>query len=968
MNKHIIIGLYFLSTLCSTTRAAGPLKAAYSYKHYTTDDGLPSMKSQCLVQDARGFIWLAGISGLTRFDGFEFKTYLKGTFANLNRISTNERGEVCAFTANQMYTVDEKADTIICTELMSKEYEMTSESSKNLPPGYGIFRNMNERNRQYLYAIKDTGLVKVLEHKDLHTFEDYNTTYYDEANQLLYLPYDDDIHVVSGKDGEVHHYDLMAISFCRYNNNEVLALTSTGIYRLYNRKQECILKHDIDYAMGGKIYAGTKGTIFFSTHEGLYRYQQNRIDTLFTANIIKDFIVDKDENIWVATYQGLYNLFRLDFRTYALPDRDDVVRNVVYRPDNHTVIAATLNGKIYEIDSNHSSRQLPYTASPHGVAYFNDYGCAAGGTIYLPGPGDILALNDKRSQWMNLPFHPSQLFVTALPGGDLMAGGVRRLFRITSQGKVLSDLGREKIKQNIYAKPCADALGRLWLGGYSGITIYDLASDSVTKTIFNDEVRLLRFMNTDREGNVWLASENRLFISDRDTVRLVRTFDSLIQGIFFTRTNMLVLSTLSGVYVFDRKQEHYAFYNNENGYTGREAASGSMIEDERGNIWLPSLTGLFCFNPEELLRNQPKPKLYLLSEASSTDNIGWEQLGTETATLNHRHNNLRFGYIGLSYTSAQNVRYRYRLSGFQNEWSEAVPAREVTFNNLPPGSYEFQLKAHAGTEGTETDIISRSFTIKPAFWQTVWFPVASALLLMLLSAVLALYFQQRKNKTLLDRLETEKQLNELRIKTIRLKAIPHFNANVLAAIEYYIMNKSKDEATALLGIYSRFTYQTLSEVDKASRSLSEELEYVKMYLELEKLRFLDKFDYRIEVDPNIDSKVQLPNMILHTYCENAIKHGLSPKESGGILSIKAVQTGNCVDICVEDNGVGREAAVRNKNVRSSKQGLDILSRQIEIYNRFNKLKITQIVEDLFAEGQAAGTRFRVEVPVDFLYV
>jgi LytS/YehU family sensor histidine kinase len=171
-----------------------------------------------------------------------------------------------------------------------------------------------------------------------------------------------------------------------------------------------------------------------------------------------------------------------------------------------------------------------------------------------------------------------------------------------------------------------------------------------------------------------------------------------------------------------------------------------------------------------------------------------------------------------------------------------------------------------------------------------------------------------------------------------------------------------------LGIYSRFTFQTLREVDKASRSLNEELEYVQMYLELEKLRFVNKFDYKIDVDETVDAdNIQLPNMILHTYCENAVKHGLSSKNGDGALNIKITQSDNLVCVSVEDNGVGREAAAHNKNVPSSKQGLDILSRQIEIYNRFNTTKINQKIDDLYTDGQPCGTRFTVEIPYGFVY-
>jgi LytS/YehU family sensor histidine kinase len=140
-----------------------------------------------------------------------------------------------------------------------------------------------------------------------------------------------------------------------------------------------------------------------------------------------------------------------------------------------------------------------------------------------------------------------------------------------------------------------------------------------------------------------------------------------------------------------------------------------------------------------------------------------------------------------------------------------------------------------------------------------------------------------------------------------------------------------------------------------------------MYLQLEKLRFTDKFDYEVEVDPSIDKAVQIPNMVLHTYCENAIKHAFSTFQSGGVLKITAKQEENKVRVFVEDNGVGRAAAGANKHVRSSKQGLDILNRQIEIYNSFNKQKIVQQIVDLFNEGISCGTRFVLEVPCGFVY-
>ncbi|MDR0295894.1 MAG: histidine kinase, partial [Prevotellaceae bacterium] len=202
----------------------------------------------------------------------------------------------------------------------------------------------------------------------------------------------------------------------------------------------------------------------------------------------------------------------------------------------------------------------------------------------------------------------------------------------------------------------------------------------------------------------------------------------------------------------------------------------------------------------------------------------------------------------------------------------------------------------------------------------------------------------------MEKLRTEKELNELRINSIRLKAIPHFNANVLAAIEYYIVNRSKEETMRILGTYSDFTLKTLSEVDKAARTLAEELDYVKMYLDLGKIRFLDKFDFQINIEDGVDMCVLLLNMILHTYCENAIKYGLMPLKSGGLLSINVSQRGRVVCVSVEDNGVGRAFAVQNPQPHRTKQGLSILNWQTEIYNRFNREKINWEVRDLFKDG------------------
>lgn len=216
-------------------------------------------------------------------------------------------------------------------------------------------------------------------------------------------------------------------------------------------------------------------------------------------------------------------------------------------------------------------------------------------------------------------------------------------------------------------------------------------------------------------------------------------------------------------------------------------------------------------------------------------------------------------------------------------------------------------------------------------------------------------------------IERQKQLNELQLKAIRSKALPHFTGNSFANIDFYIEKGDTENASRYLAILSRLHNITLADSDKPSRSIEEEIDYVKLYLQMEKLRFEHKLEYIIEVDPSIDQEQQVPNMVLHTYAENALKHGLKHKEGNGLIIVKAVNQSGGVLLSVTDNGIGREAAARMKSF-GTQQGLAILGKQIELYNQQNKEKMVQEVVDMLdEEGRVVGTRFAIFIPSNFKY-
>ena len=966
--------LAIITALCLVT-PPGEMTAAhgatperrYSSRTYTTFDGLPSSRCRNIVQDGDGFIWISGAGAFARFDGFGFTDFSQGRDVNIYRLDRDPDGRVRAFSRNLIYTVGD--DGSLRTQVVADSLDATIYTSFGLPDGYSFYTDW-EGNNQALFEIDGDGnLEKVLEHPLLAGFGDVFQTFYDDGTGDLYLFGETETTLIT-RDGAASSVmeGVYARGACK-RDGALYVVGLKGIFRFEDGVTTPLLRTDLDIqVLPLKVMVDGRGTIYFNNEDVLYRFDGRGVEEVFRTNYILDFIMDGENNLWVSTMQGVCNLFGLGFETYTLPDPNDAVRSVVWDPVRKAVVAATLNGYIYEAGSDGDIAEVDCSANSPGSTFFYDYSAARDGAIFLPGPNDVLRLDGQGGRWLGLPALSTLRFVVTLPNGNLLEGGGTYLVEFTPDGDVVRDYGVRAMGQSLYAPPCVDAKGRLWLGGGSGVTIYDHDAHRIVNTIFTDSVKIVRFMAADGAGNVHFSSENRLFVSSGDSVRLKRTFPQLIKGIYFTRRDgRMIVTTPGGFYLFDAGQGDPIFFNHENGYTGGEPSSGSLAEDDAGNIYMPSLGGLFRFNPDDLLSAPVVPRLKILSARASVDNVSWEPLGEGTdgaVRLGWRHNNVRFDFLGLSYTAAQSVRYSWRLVGFQDEWSKPSTPREAAFSNLPPGDYLFEVVADTPIRaGAHSDTASVAFTIRPAVWQTAWFPTVCALLLIVGGAAAALVVLRRKNRSLLEKQRAEKELNELRISAIRLRAIPHFNANVLAAIEYYIANRTKEEAMHILGIYSEFTLKTLGEVDRAARSLDDELAYVKIYLELEKIRFMEKFDYYIEIDPEVDRGVHLPNMILHTWCENAVKHGIMPLHEGGIIIIRATQRDGTVKISVEDNGIGRARAAANPHLHSSKQGLSILERQIDIYNRFSDHKINHRVDDL-----TPGTRFTVEVPLGFTYL
>lgn len=209
--------------------------------------------------------------------------------------------------------------------------------------------------------------------------------------------------------------------------------------------------------------------------------------------------------------------------------------------------------------------------------------------------------------------------------------------------------------------------------------------------------------------------------------------------------------------------------------------------------------------------------------------------------------------------------------------------------------------------------------------------------------------------------ESEKKISELQMAIIRNQLDPHFTLNAINSVIYSVEHSSVEKAGNHLRRFAGLYRNLLLSAGSVRRTINEELEFCRDYLELEQMRFNGKFDYKINVGDNVDTSFLIPRMLIQIHVENAIKHGLAPLKSGGSLIISIEKQGGTLLITVDDNGIGREKSAELQKTSTGK-GLEIMNELYSIYGKYYNESISSEIVDLFGSGgKASGTRVIIKI-------
>jgi streptogramin lyase len=445
-----------------------------------------------------------------------------------------------------------------------------------------------------------------------------------------------------------------------------------------------------------------------------------------------------------------------------------------------------------------------------------------------------------------------------------------------------------------------DKKGNLWIGYLNeGISKYDgknFIHLNESNGLSSNEVRSIK---EDSNGNMWFGTASGLSKLEKNKVELLYNVQALKD------------SSGSGLY--------FKTYTYEDGFFGIDVSRGnSIFESKDGTIWIGTADMLTAFHPGGEGHDTVAPNIQLTGITLFNQSITWPRYVSQkpdgrlqakdtvgflgngvrfedfrfeglskwygiprNLSLRYNNNNLTFQYVGITIQSPKKVRYQYILEGLEDKWSAFTNRTEASYGNLPHGHYIFKIKAMNG-DGYWSNELAYPFTIRPPWWHTWW---AYILFTICFVGLIYALFKYRLNQVRLQH-----KTVELEMKALRAQMNPHFIFNSLNSINLFILENNKLQASEYLSKFSRLVRLILNNSQESFIPLKIELEALNLYLELESLRFDQKFEYKIKVEENIDTTLlKVPPLIIQPYAENAIWHGLMNKKDKGHLEIELYQ-------------------------------------------------------------------------------
>jgi hypothetical protein len=251
--------------------------------------------------------------------------------------------------------------------------------------------------------------------------------------------------------------------------------------------------------------------------------------------------------------------------------------------------------------------------------------------------------------------------------------------------------------------------------------------------------------------------------------------------------------------------------------------------------------------------------------------------------------------------------------------------------------------------------------------RTLWYIPVIMLLLLIITILIVRWRIAAIRKREQERNEMDRQLAQMEMKALRSQMNPHFIFNAINSIQHYVLTNEKDLANKYLVKFSQLMRNILELSKQELISLKDELDTIRLYLEIESLRFNNAFSYSLDISDNINtSDFRLPPLIIQPFVENAIWHGLLLKEGIKDLRISVTKKDETIFIEIDDNGIGREASSRYRNNEMKRRsfGMEITRDRLDILEKiFGIIMTFEVTDKTDAAGASTGTKVLLQIKI-----
>lgn len=938
---------YILCAFITLSVLANAQVKSFNYEHYGPEDGLSNNNIWAARQGKDGLMYFATQNGVYYYDGYVFNKlkakYLKSNFIrNLN------------FDKDELLVVNRETGI----------YSINKATSIATKSDYHFENKVDELviAGDYVYSLSDQIEVGIYNTKTKKTFKDELKSY---DNQAFCIFKSKEGRVYVGRSTGLYWFNGDKQEKVKeLKNNPVYSISSDGKGNLAIGSANKIIIVNSNYKIEKEYFPKFKAakTILLSGEKNinkliidkynrywfttfpdnnLYVYENNKVYDIFeiiniSPTLINQLSKDKDENIWVSTFNdGVYfiqNSFLNNF-SFTNNKKNLVVNEVNLK--NDLIFAATNNGLYAFSISDYSSQVLSSPDDVFGEHIYN-INSVNNDFYYSKSIGFSSKISSISSNKTNFKFKPiHSKYILTVNEKEALIADAGTIYKINLQTEKVTDTLVSYPDYRIKISSMLINGNKLYIGTSNGLTICDLN----TKKHFNDSVFDLAVNHLNIINNKLYISHESGFTIYEDKKTFTQLGDIKLSAVkkIKQQNNYVWLATLNGLYLCDQNLKPLTEFNKSCGLLSN---SINDISFENDRVCIGTDKGISIVNINDLLKykNVPEPVRLMAYEINQQSYFAVPQ----KISLNTEQNNLAIYFSSPVFNKPNKQYFRYTD---ENGNITQLENKQIQINSIKGGKHQIKISA-------SLDNINWSEPVIVEIEKEISFNESAALYILISSGailiiILISYFWiKQSNKKAKKRLSDEQQINLLKHQAMNALLSPHFIFNSLTSIQNYINTNNSLMASEYLAKFSRLIRMIIEKASQSQITLRDEIVRLNYYLDLEKERFKNKFDFVIHVDPEVNiDEIKIPNMIIQPHAENSIIHGILPKHEHGTLTISFKKNNSDLNITIEDDGIGLIKAKEHAKSSHKSLGTSTISNILELNSKLYNKKQSVVMKD-----------------------